>query len=128
MATSQLPRPAVINLDEELEYWSNRLASCDFYRPDLRPDVYRRMLKLAYDAYLRNPRASLEEVLPALRTRYETTTPGLAVHTAEAEAVFRAVWRRLTGEPGPAGDDGSRPCAAAPRMPARPRSGYSARL
>jgi hypothetical protein len=57
---------AVIDVDDELSYWSQKLPDLECYRPLLPLDQYTRTLRFAYDSYLLHPHDSADLLMPCL--------------------------------------------------------------
>jgi len=89
------PRSIVIDVDDELSYWSEKLPDLKCYRPHLPLDQYTRTLRFAYDSYLMHPHDSAELLMPCLRDRYMRISADRRLEWQDAEPVVKAVWQRL---------------------------------
>jgi len=89
------PRSIVIDVDDELSYWSEKLPDLECYRPSLPLDQYTRTLRFAYDSYLLHPHDSADMLMPCLRDRYMRIGADRRLDWQDAEPVVKAVWERL---------------------------------
>jgi hypothetical protein len=89
------PRSIVVDVEQEMSYWSEQLPDLACYRPHLLLEHYMSTLRFAYDSYLLHPHARIEELLPWLRTKYLGLPSSRRLDWQDAEPVVRAVWQRL---------------------------------
>ena len=89
------PRSIVIDVDDELSYWSEKLPDLKCYHPHLPLDRYIRTLRFAYDCYLKHPHERVEMLMPCLRDRYMRLSADRRLDWQDAEPVVKAVWQRL---------------------------------
>ncbi|CAN7368424.1 hypothetical protein LJR143_001998 [Pseudoxanthomonas sp. LjRoot143] len=87
---------AVVDIQTELHFWEKTYARQAFHRPGLAFRHYVPTLKFAYDIYLLSRRRPLQELLPALPTRYEAAlSRGTRLDWSLASMVIARVWERL---------------------------------
>lgn len=89
------PRSIVIDVDDELIYWSTKLPDLKCYQPHLPLDRYTRTLRFAYDCYLKHPHERVDMLMPCLRDRYMRISADCRLDWQDAEPVVKAVWQRL---------------------------------
>ncbi len=94
-ATTVHPRSIVIDVDDELSYWAEKLPDLECYRPHLPLDRYTRTLRFAYDSYLQHPHEHVDLLMPWLRDRYMRIASDRRLDWQDAEPVVKAVWQRL---------------------------------
>lgn len=94
-STAIHPRSIVIDVDDELSYWAEKLPDLACYRPHLPLDQYTRTLRFAYDSYLMHPHERAEVLMPWLRDRYMRIGVDRRLDWQDAEPVVKAVWQRL---------------------------------
>lgn len=89
------PRSIVIDVDDELSYWAEKLPDLECYRPHLPLEQYIRTLRFAYDSYLQHPHEWVDMLMPCLRDRYMRISADRRLDWQDAEPVVKAVWKRL---------------------------------
>lgn len=86
----------MLDIDSELDYWRHHYAQAAFHRTPRPFEQYLPTLKFGYDMYLLNHGSGLDELLPAMRARYEATMDSdEGLDWPLAEAVIRETWKRM---------------------------------
>jgi hypothetical protein len=92
-------KDVMLNIESELQYWNNNYIRATFHRVPRSFDQYLPTLKFGYDMYLLNRGQGLEELLPAMRLRYQATMDShRRLDWSLAEAVIRETWKRMRPE------------------------------
>jgi hypothetical protein len=90
------PQDVMLDIDAELRHWRGCYRESAFHRNAREFDDYIPTLKFGYDLYLLNYRAELDDLLAALKQRYERSEPEWQrLDWALTEAIIRATWKRM---------------------------------
>ncbi len=86
-----------VDIEAELRLWRTIHPDEPLHKQGLEFKHYVPTLKFGYDAYLLNYRTSLQDVLPALKTRYvKKLLASEQLDWTHAEVIIKSVWRRMS--------------------------------
>jgi len=89
----------LVDIDAELDYWRSVHPNTEFHMADLQFERLIPTIKFGYDCYLLFHRQPLAELLPSLRSRYQSQVPSHAqVDWRWADQILRHAWGRMRAE------------------------------
>ena len=89
-------RGVMVDIDAELAYWRDILPSTELRSLPLRFEHLIPTIKFGYDCYLLYHRQPLAELLPSLRTRYQSQVPDKdQLDWRWADQILRHTWGRM---------------------------------
>jgi len=89
----------LVDIDAELAYWMSVFPTTEFYRSALKFEKLVPTIKFGYDCYLLFHRRPLAELLPSLRSRYQSQVPAHAqIDWRWADQILRHTWGRMRAE------------------------------
>ena len=89
----------LVDIDAELAYWTRVFPTTEFYRSALKFDKLVPTIKFGYDCYLLFHHRPLAELLPSLRSRYQSQVPAHAqIDWRWADQILRHTWGRMRAE------------------------------
>lgn len=90
------PQDVMLDIDAELRYWRRCYREMQFHRGTHEFDDYIPTLKFGYDQYLLHYRRELEDLLPAMKPRYERAIPEWQqLDWSLGQAIISAAWKRM---------------------------------
>ena len=90
------PQDVMLDIDAELRYWRGCYRQMQFHRGTHEFDDYIPTLKFGYDQYLLHYRRELEDLLAAMKPRYERSIPEWQqLDWSMSQAIIRAAWKRM---------------------------------
>lgn len=89
----------LVDIEAELDYWRSVHPNTEFNMADLPFERLVPTIKFGYDCYLLFHRQRLAELLPSLRSRYQSQVPAHAqVDWRWADQILRHAWGRMRAE------------------------------
>lgn len=86
----------IVDIEAELSYWRDCFQEHEFHRPGMHFDAYVPTFKFGYDAYLLHHQNPLDELLPALKARYESSlTEAQRLEWSRGQSIIKSTWQRM---------------------------------
>lgn len=86
----------IVDIDAELSYWRRCFQDQAFHEPGVQFDAYVPTFKFGYDAYLLHHHDPLDELLPALKARYERSIQQhQRLEWSRSQSIIKSTWQRM---------------------------------